>query len=578
MCPLMGLTVIATVKAEESMESADYSALRPKRNGHAAKKSKCFALNAVVCILVAIIIIGRFLEFKGKSNAFSMKIRNNGSYAELQKSEIKTLEFLQLNSSLKSENERLASELSSLRTRLDGAAECFPNGSDKLEVGALHLACLQEVLVLGKKKIVLTHSKDEDVALTTCSEEKQKQSDQIGDLKREMDVLGDRLRQSVEFLPLQDVKMGSIDEEDRTWFMSTVRERSENGNPELSYFPSEGSNGKILCLKGGNRGNGTLNSYAFAWPNYLPPNSSLVAGLSLISDSFYDYGNPWHSMSSLIVAASWRMENQCEAPQRFVLYHNGELVTSMGSYISSVLLAALDRHVHIQEIGDSPLCFEKAVVYRRGLGHMSLPKRIALFDMIRCKARKFCNIAESQPIIDGIRTINVTLVSRTGPRSFKNESVVASAVAGECSKVPGCKFRLLRSVNLSFCEQVEAMSKTDILVTAHGAQITNMVFMEKGSSVMEMFPKGWLEGAGAGQYVFQWLANWAGMNHEGSYRDSQGPDCPNPQERLPCFLFHKDRQVGHNQTFLAQWTSEVLTKFQNRTSFETSQPSTCPCT
>ncbi|GLJ46615.1 hypothetical protein SUGI_0982210 [Cryptomeria japonica] len=578
MHPLMGFTVIATVKAEESMESADYSALRPKRNGHAAKKSKCFALNAVVFILVAIVIIGQFLEFKGKSNAFSMKIQNNGSFAELQKSEIKSLEFLQLNSSLKLENDRLASELSSLRTRLEDAAKCFPNGSGKLEVGASHLACLEEVLVLGKNKIVLTRSNDEDVALANCSEERQKQSDQIGALKREMDVLGDHLRRSVEFLPLKDVNMGSIYEKYRTWFMSTVLDKSENGNPELSYFPSEGSNGKILCLKGGNRGNGTLNSYAFAWPNYLPPNSSLVAGLSLISDTFYDYENPWHSMSSLIVAASWRMENQCEAPQRFVLYHNGELVTSMGSYISSVLLAALDRHVHVQELGDSPLCFEKAVVYRRGLGQMSLPKRIALFDMIRCKARKFCNIAESQRIIDGIRTINVTLVSRTGARSFKNESLVASVVAGECSKVPGCKFRLLRIANLSFCEQVEAMSRIDILVTAHGAQLTNVMFMEKGSSVMEMFPKGWLEGAGVGQYIYHWFASWTGMNHEGTYRDSQGPDCPNPQEQLPCFLFHKDRQVGHNQTFLAQWTSEVLTKFQNRTSFETSKPGTCPCT
>ncbi|GLJ46613.1 hypothetical protein SUGI_0982170 [Cryptomeria japonica] len=565
----MWANVIATMQAKSGS-----SVVR----GHEAKKSKCVTVNAVIVVLVATMIITQFLEFERKSNVFSIKIRNKESCAELQKSESKRSEFQQVKSSLKLENDQLASELGTLRTRLEDAAKCFPNSSDKLEVGDSHLACLEEVLVLGKKKIVPTHSNDEDVALANCSEEIQKQRDQIGALKREMDVLGDHLRRSVDFLPLRDVNMGSIYEEDRTWFMSTVRERSENGNPELSYFPSEGSNGKILCLKGGNRSNGTLNSYAFAWPNYLPPNSSLVAGLSLISDSFYDYINPWHGMSTLVVAASWRMENQCEAPQRFVLYHKGEIVTSMGSYISSVLLAALDRQVQVQELGDTPLCFEKAVVYRRGLGHMSLPKRIAMFDMIRCKARKFCKIAESQRIIEGIRTINVTLFSRTGARSFKNESLVASVVAGECNKVPGCKFRLLRSVNLSFCEQVEAMSRTDILVSVHGAQLTNMIFMEKGSSVMEMFPKGWLEGAGVGQYVFHWLASWTGMNHEGTYRDSEGPDCPNPQEQTLCFSFHKDRQVGHNQTFLAQWTSEVLTKFQNRTSFETSQPSTCPCT
>ncbi|GLJ46612.1 hypothetical protein SUGI_0982150 [Cryptomeria japonica] len=177
--------------------------------------------------------------------------------------------------------------------------------------------------------------------------------------------------------------------------MSTVREKSENGNPELSYFPSEGSNWKILRLKGGNRGNDTLNLYAFAWPNYLPPNSSLVAVLSLISDNFYDYVHPWYSMSTLSVVASWRMENQCEAPQRFLLYHNRELVMSMGSYISNVLLVILDRHMHLQELEDSPLYFKKVVVYCRCLGHMSLPNRIALFDMVHCKAQKYCNIDES---------------------------------------------------------------------------------------------------------------------------------------------------------------------------------------
>ncbi|GLJ46710.1 hypothetical protein SUGI_0984730 [Cryptomeria japonica] len=566
------------VNTETRIQSTDYSGLRQKRS--TAKKSKCFAVNILIVIL-ALMIIRQFLVFERNSYAFSIKIRNNGDYETLQRSEIMSLEFLQLNSSLKLENDRLAGELSILRTRLEDAAKCFPNGSDKLEVGESLVSCLEEALELGKKKIVLIPSNESTVALAKCSEEREKEKEQTGALKRQMDILGDHLRRSVEFLPLRDPNMVFFDEKYRTWFMSTVWEKLEDGKPEHSVYPSEGSNGKILCLKGRHKRNGTLNSYAFAWPNYLPPNSSLVRGLSFISDSHYDYENPWHSMISLIVSAAWRMENQCEVPERFVLYRNGELVTSMGSYIKTLLLAVLDRNVPVEDLSDhDPVCFEKAVVYRRGLGHTSVEKKIAMFDMIRCKARKFCNISESQRIIDGIRTINVTLVSRTGARSFKNESVVASVIAKECKKVPGCRFRLLRIGNMSFCEQVEAMSRTDIVASAHGAQMTNMMFMEKGSSVMEMFPKGWLEGAGVGQYIYQWFASWTGMNHEGTYRDTQGPECPNPQEGpARCFMFHKNGQVGQNETFLAQWTAQTLAKFQNRTtSFETSIPSSCPCT
>jgi hypothetical protein len=129
------------------------------------------------------------------------------------------------------------------------------------------------------------------------------------------------------------------------------------------------------------------------------------------------------------------------------------------------------------------------------------------------------------------------------------------------------------------------MSTTDILATVHGAQLADMIFMEKESSVMEMFPKGWLEFAGNGQNVFQWLASWSGIKHEGTWRDNEGPECPNPEKGiLHCFDFHKDGKVGHNETYLAGWTTDVLQKFQNRTIHLTTDnlakdvvPLQCPC-
>lgn len=121
-------------------------------------------------------------------------------------------------------------------------------------------------------------------------------------------------------------------------------------------------------------------------------------------------------------------------------------------------------------------------------------------------------------------------------------------------------------MNLPHCNaQVELLTSTEVLITAHGAQLTNMMFMSPGTSVMEMYPKGWLEFAGIGQNIYKWLADWTSVVHEGAWRDPEGPDCPYPTtDTLPCLLFYKDREVGMNATYLAQWTRGVLHRFAER--------------
>lgn len=107
------------------------------------------------------------------------------------------------------------------------------------------------------------------------------------------------------------------------------------------------------------------------------------------------------------------------------------------------------------------------------------------------------------------------------------------------------------------------MSRTDVLVSTHGAQLTNMMFMSEGGYVMEMMPKGWLEFAGVGQYIYTWLAEWTRLKHEGIWRDTDGPDCPfDASETLKCFFFFKDIDVGLNRTHLALWTAQTLQKAQ----------------
>lgn len=130
--------------------------------------------------------------------------------------------------------------------------------------------------------------------------------------------------------------------------------------------------------------------------------------------------------------------------------------------------------------------------------------------------------------------------------------------------------------------QVRVMTNTDIIASPHGAQLTNILFMDRGSSMMEFFPKGWLQHAGVGQYVYHWMANQSGMKHQGSWWDPIGNECPYPpNQELECFLFHKDGKVGHNETYFSQWARKVLnqvrlSKMEQQAS-KINVGSTCEC-
>lgn len=120
--------------------------------------------------------------------------------------------------------------------------------------------------------------------------------------------------------------------------------------------------------------------------------------------------------------------------------------------------------------------------------------------------------------------------------------------------------------------------RTDVVASPHGAQLTNMLFMDRNSSVMEFFPKGWLELAGVGQYAHHWMADQSGMNHRGAWWDPLvKKECPFPQQDLDCFNFYKNGKVGHNETHFAEWARIVLdqvriSKMQIATRSPTNKP------
>ena len=124
--------------------------------------------------------------------------------------------------------------------------------------------------------------------------------------------------------------------------------------------------------------------------------------------------------------------------------------------------------------------------------------------------------------------------------------------------------------------QVKLMSLTDILISPHGAQMTNLFMMDRNSSIMEFFPKGWKELAGVGQLVYRWMASWSGMKHQGYWRDPVGDPCPYPENDRRCMSFYKNGRIGCNETQFSEWAKNVLAEVKARKLEEASLKSTAP--
>ncbi|XP_012835333.1 PREDICTED: uncharacterized protein LOC105956058 [Erythranthe guttata] len=384
-----------------------------------------------------------------------------------------------------------------------------------------------------------------------------------------------KLRESVTFLPLKDLRYANAAMKGHTWFMSSMQDTHEQGGVQYQHFPSEASGGRVLCLKGRDRRDGARNLYALAWPETLPRNSTLAKGITFISYNHYDYHNIWHGLSAMMPFVAWHIRSQCAGPTRWILYHWGELRTSMAPWVRTMLEATFGRGpLDIEDFdrdgsdgggggGDRAVtCFEEAVVMRHNEGGMSKEKRMEVYDLMRCRSRVYCGVKPR----GGGSSIGMTMLMRDGARSFKNASAVIRVFEKECRKVEGCRLMVAYPHNLTFCEQVKLMSLTDIMVSPHGAQLTNMFLMDRNSSVMEFFPKGWLELAGVGQYVYHWLAAWSGMRHEGAWRDPTGDHCPFPENDRRCMSVFKNGRIGHDETYFSEWARRVLGEVKRRTS------------
>ncbi|KAJ1386996.1 hypothetical protein SESBI_40310 [Sesbania bispinosa] len=311
-----------------------------------------------------------------------------------------------------------------------------------------------------------------------------------------------KLRSSVIFLPLKDLRYAQAAQQGHTWFMSSMNDTHEDGEVQYQQFPSESSQGRLLCLKGHDIHDGSWNSYALAWPEALPYNTTFMKGLTFVSYNHYSYENLWHGLSAMVPFVAWHKMNNYSLPSRWVLYHRGELRFNMGLWLGTLMEATFNGPPIIERFdgvdNDGPVCFEEAMVMRHNEGGMSRERRIEVYDLMRW------------------------------PRSFKNETIVAEIFHKECAKIEGCRFMVAHSNNLTFCEQVG------------------------------------LKLAGVGQYVYHWIASWSGMKHQGSWRDPNGDECPYSEDDRRCMTIYKSGRIGHNETHFAEWARNVLVEVKAR--------------
>lgn len=74
----------------------------------------------------------------------------------------------------------------------------------------------------------------------------------------------------------------------------------------------------------------------FAWEESFPIDHVLLNGTTLITETEYDYGNPWHSMYNMFQFLYWKFKNNCTDADRLMLFHQSELRREMGNWITQL--------------------------------------------------------------------------------------------------------------------------------------------------------------------------------------------------------------------------------------------------
>lgn len=213
----------------------------------------------------------------------------------------------------------------------------------------------------------------------------------------------------------------------------------------------------------------------------------------------------FHFLEHLLGIWSFGGEAAREDVKLFLIASNGHLKsTDPWKGVNDItwhLIRALFPHAEIavwQDFVESNkrLCFERAITSDRCMEYTKKePYRIermmgGYFQKLDPTSidRMADRVYEYLDVIPLPSTsLRVTYVMRPPPRCLQPE--IEAELLGKISELPDVELRLVDFEKMTFREQVEVVANTDLLLGAHGNGFSHTLFLPKGASLMELYPK-----------------------------------------------------------------------------------------
>jgi hypothetical protein len=119
------------------------------------------------------------------------------------------------------------------------------------------------------------------------------------------------------------------------------------------------------------------------------------------------------------------------------------------------------------------------------------------------------------PLVPSSSGLRIGLVQRIGSwirgdRYIINLNVIQESIE---EAFPNAAVDIASMEHMSFVQQAEWWSRHDVVVAAHGASVTNLIFMRENASVIELYPDHYYpvdfysslsESVGVKQWLVQW--------------------------------------------------------------------------
>ena len=213
--------------------------------------------------------------------------------------------------------------------------------------------------------------------------------------------------------------------------------------------------------------------------------------------------NIFHFSESLLLFHSMKMLNGSAfnlPPLDIALLNRRATSSAWINTLSSVVFDGRPIMWEDQLKSGRLMCFRQLAI-----GGTIIHLNLGVRDAEELRANVYKKLDIPQPVRQ--KPSNFILIEERAQRSWKNKNDIIEVI-----KSTGIPYEVVSFANLDFKDQVRMISKAGVFVSAHGAGLTNVLWMATGTAVLEVFPsKVW-------QYnLYGEIARNAGLFHVSAY-------------------------------------------------------------